>query len=81
MNDLAWLIVAGVVCAWAVLRVMGSERERRVRELHYRLASATPEAEAHAPKGARAGGTQASKAARAGETPAPQGPVRSKLPR
>jgi hypothetical protein len=36
--DLPWMIVFGVVCAWAVLRVLGAERERRLRELRYRIA-------------------------------------------
>jgi hypothetical protein len=27
------LIIGGVVCAWAALRVIGGERERRIRDL------------------------------------------------
>jgi len=31
--DWLWL-TCGVICAWATLRVIGAERERRVAQLH-----------------------------------------------
>lgn len=65
--DWPWLIGGGVVCAWAVLRVLGAERERRVRELHHKLAAQAAEAALPAKP---AGGSVLGKTA-----------VRSKVPR
>jgi hypothetical protein len=65
--DLPWLIGGGVVCAWAVLRVLGAERERCVRELHHKFAVQAAEA-AHTAK--PVGGAVLEKS-----------PVRSKVPR
>ena len=41
------LVVAAVVCAWAMLRVIGAERERRVRNMVHTIA-ALPHQEAAA---------------------------------
>ena len=43
-----WLVISlfAVACAWAVLRVLGGERQRRLRDLEIRLAidaAAAPE--------------------------------------
>jgi hypothetical protein len=35
----AFYIVAAILCAWATLRVIGSERERRIRDLPNVLAA------------------------------------------
>lgn len=32
-----WLLIATVLCAWAMLRVIGGERERRTAELTARI--------------------------------------------
>lgn len=61
------MIGFGVVCGWAVLRVLGAERERRVRELRYRIAAQAAEL-AHSIKPADASG-------------ATKHPVRSKVVR
>jgi hypothetical protein len=45
--EYAWIIGA-VICAWAMLRVIGAERERRVRDMTYTLA-APPRTEPPAP--------------------------------
>ena len=49
------MIGFGVVCGWAVLRVLGAERERRVRELRLRIAAQAAEL-AHSAKPAEASG-------------------------
>lgn len=36
------LVIAAVVCAWASLRVIGGERERRVRDIVTTIASLPP---------------------------------------
>lgn len=33
------LIIAAVVCAWAMLRVIGAERERRIRNMVYTIST------------------------------------------
>lgn len=47
--ELPWMIGFGIVCGWAVLRVLGAERERRVRDLRLRIA-AQPTDSAHSAK-------------------------------
>jgi len=42
MADLPWIIGGGIVLAWAVLRILGAERDRRVRELHHKIHAARP---------------------------------------
>ena len=43
----ATLIIGGLVCAWAVLRILGAERERTMRDLEYlmQIRAASLEAE------------------------------------
>ncbi|MGB7161421.1 MAG: hypothetical protein WBD40_25405 [Tepidisphaeraceae bacterium] len=44
---MSWILLGGaVVCGWAMLRTMGSERERRVMEQRH---AATPQPPAAAP--------------------------------
>src|SRR5690349_12008921 len=39
-HPMAWLYLFGaLICAWAALRVIGAERQRRVREIQYKLAN------------------------------------------
>jgi hypothetical protein len=32
-------LIAGVLCAWAILRCMGNERDRKTREMEERIAA------------------------------------------
>jgi hypothetical protein len=71
--DAIWIIVAGIFCAWTILRVLGSERERRIRDLKIIMAAAAPAA---APEPAPSNPTK--------HPPAfgrPASPVRSKVAR
>jgi hypothetical protein len=54
--DWLWL-TCGVICAWATLRVIGAERERRVAQLHanHDPADAPPVETATSPVRSKAG--------------------------
>jgi len=43
------MIIAGLLCAWAILRILGGERERRVRELVASLPAVETEGETSLP--------------------------------
>ena len=38
-QQMAWIYILGaLISAWAALRVIGAERQRRIREIQYKLA-------------------------------------------